>query len=91
MRMSALFDAKNCGFFKIYDVSARTREGLSRFGHWGKGSQVFAILCGRPFMDGLKLYRVKLYPDSNRFKISLLRLLPGLINHISLFRQYALF
>jgi len=26
MRTSALFDAKNCRFFEIYDVSAQTRE-----------------------------------------------------------------
>jgi len=30
MRTSALFGAKNFGFFKLYDVSARTRESIFR-------------------------------------------------------------
>jgi len=38
MRTSALFGAKNIGFFEIYGVSART----------GGEGQFFAILCGRP-------------------------------------------
>jgi len=39
MRTSALFNAKVCGFFEIYGVSARAR--------WERGGQFFAILCGR--------------------------------------------
>jgi len=42
MRTSSFTDAKNFGFFEIYYVSTRTREGLSQRGHF-----VFAILCGR--------------------------------------------
>jgi len=38
MRMPALFDAKDTGFFEIYGVSAWTRRGRVNF---------FAILCGR--------------------------------------------
>jgi len=50
MRTSALFDAKNFGFFENYGLSARTKgEGLSQCGHFaarGKGSIFFTILCG---------------------------------------------
>jgi len=48
MRTSALFGAKNAGFFKIYGVSARTR-----------GGQFFAILCGRLLWTAP--YRIKCY------------------------------
>jgi len=52
MRTSAIFGAKDLGFFEIYGMSARTR-GLSQCGHFAdKGGQFFAILCGRLFMDG---------------------------------------
>jgi len=48
MRTSALFGAKNFGFFEIYGVSARA-GGLSQCGHFSdKGVNFFAILCGRP-------------------------------------------
>jgi len=52
MRTSALFGAKNVGFFEICGVSAWTRgEGeLSQCGHFtekrGEG-KFFVILCGR--------------------------------------------
>jgi len=52
MRTSALFGAKNSGFFEIYGVFARTveKEGLRKCEHFavkGKGNQFFAILCRR--------------------------------------------
>jgi len=56
MWTSALFSAKNIGFFKIYGVSARTRgiEPVRTFcGQGRRGGQFFAILCGRPFKDAL--------------------------------------
>jgi len=49
MRTSALFGAKNFGFFEISGVSAWTR-GLSHCGHFSdkrEESQLFVILCGR--------------------------------------------
>jgi len=50
MHMSALFEAKNLGFFVIYGVSARTRgvEPARTFCGHGRGGQFFEILCGRP-------------------------------------------
>jgi len=57
MRTSALFGAKDSGFFEIYIVSARTigGEGLSLCGHFAdKGERVnFSRFCadffyGRP-------------------------------------------
>jgi len=53
MRKFALFDAKNFEFFEIYGVSVWTKgEGVEPvrtfFGQGGRGSQFFAILCGRP-------------------------------------------
>jgi len=47
MRTSALFGAKNFGFFEIHDVSPRTRgEGVEplRIFRGQGGSQFFAIL-----------------------------------------------
>jgi len=52
MRTSALFGAKNPGFFEIYGMSARTRgEGLSEFGQGGRGS-IFFDFVRTSFMDG---------------------------------------
>jgi len=52
MWTSALFGAKNIGFFEIYGVSARTREGgggqCGHFSDKGEGGHIFTILCGRP-------------------------------------------
>jgi len=53
MGMFALFDAKNCKFFKIYGVSARTRgEGVEPV--WticGQGGSICAdILYGQPLI-----------------------------------------
>jgi len=54
MRTSALFGAKNSGFFEIYGVSVR-RRGLSQCGHFSdKGGQFFAILCGHLLWRPLK-------------------------------------
>jgi len=40
MRTSALVDAKNLGFSKIYGVSARTGGGVSQCGHFSdKGGE----------------------------------------------------
>jgi len=53
MWTSAIFCAKNFGFFDIYGVSARTR-GLSHSGHFadkGLGKSIFAI-CATSFKDG---------------------------------------
>jgi len=51
MRTSALFGAKNFGFFEIYGVSAGTKGegGLSQCGHFAdkREGELFAILCGR--------------------------------------------
>jgi len=51
MRTSAIFDAKNVGFFEIDGVSAWTRErGVEPVGTFcgqGEGGQFFAILCKR--------------------------------------------
>jgi len=56
MRASALFCAKNTGFFKIYGVSTRTRgEGLSQCGHFadkGRGGSIFGDFVRTYFMDG---------------------------------------
>jgi len=41
MRTSAVFGAKNFGFFGIYDVSARTRRG-----------SIFCDFVQTSFMDG---------------------------------------
>jgi len=46
MRTSALFGAKNFGFFEIYSVSARTKGELSQCEQEGR-EQFFSILCGR--------------------------------------------
>jgi len=65
MRMTALSDAKNLGFFKIYGVSARTRgEGrLSQCGHFSdKGEGVdFSRLCGQPLMLTIVVQKGKLF------------------------------
>jgi len=45
MQMSALFEAKNFGFFKIYGVSVWTRR-VEPVRTTGKKGQFFAILCG---------------------------------------------
>jgi len=57
MRTSALFGAKNIGFFKIYGVSARTRGGgFNQCGHFADkgGGQFFEIFAdvfyGRPLI-----------------------------------------
>jgi len=51
MRTSALFRAKNMGFFEIYGKSARTR---------GRGGQFFAIFVRTSFMDGhLKVNKLR--------------------------------
>jgi len=51
MRTSAIFGAKNFGFFKIYDVvrTDKRRGGLSQLGHIADSGRekFFAILCGR--------------------------------------------
>jgi len=48
VRTSALFVAKNCGYFEIYGVSARTRwRGCWASTDKGGGGQLFSILCGR--------------------------------------------
>jgi len=51
MRTSALFGAKNFGFFKIYGVSARLRreEGLN---HCGQRRSIFCDFVRMSFMDG---------------------------------------
>jgi len=57
MWTSALFDAKNIGFFEIYGLSARTR-GLSQYGHFSdkwEGVSIFSRFCadvlyGRPLI-----------------------------------------
>jgi len=47
MRTSALFGAKNFGFFEIYGVSAQTKgEGVEPVRTRGRGS-ILTILCGR--------------------------------------------
>jgi len=55
MRTSALFDAKNFGFFEIYGVSARTRgKGLSQCGQFAdKGDErsIFHNFVQTSFMD----------------------------------------
>jgi len=52
MRTSALFDAKNIGFFEIYRVSARTRgEGFEPVRTRGKG-WIFRDFVRTYFMDG---------------------------------------
>jgi len=56
MRTSALFGAKNFGFFEIFGVSARTRrEGVELVqtfcGHGGGGS-IFRDFLQSSFMDG---------------------------------------
>jgi len=52
MRTSALFVAKNTGFFEIYGVPARARGELSPSGQGGGGTgdgvNLVAILCARP-------------------------------------------
>jgi len=45
--MSALFDAKNFGFFEIYGVRRDKRGGVQPVRTRGRG-QFFAILGGRP-------------------------------------------
>jgi len=55
MRMTALFGAKDLGFFEIYGVSARTRRrGLNQCGHFaGKGEEsIFRDFVRTSFMDG---------------------------------------
>jgi len=51
MRTSALFGAKNFGFFEIYDVSARTRkEGIEPMRT--RGRSIFRDFVQMSFMDG---------------------------------------
>jgi len=57
MRTSALFGAKNCGFFEIYGVQARKRgeKSLSQCGHFSdkeKGRSIFRDAVWTSFMDG---------------------------------------
>jgi len=57
MRMSALFDAKNFGFFEIYGVSARTRgEGLSQCGHFSDKEANFSHFCANVFYGRLVFF-----------------------------------
>jgi len=49
MRTSALFGAKNLGFFEIYGVSART-GGVKPSGHFAdkeEGESIFRFFCER--------------------------------------------
>jgi len=58
MRTSALFGAKDLGFFEIYGVSARTRGGLSQCGHFAVkegGGSIFFDFVPTFFMDGPKI------------------------------------
>jgi len=53
MWTSALFGAKNVGFFEIYGVTARTGgevEPVRTFCEQGGEAQFFAILCRRPLL-----------------------------------------
>jgi len=66
MRTSALFGAKNIGFFEIYGVSARTRkegvEPVRTFFGKGEGGQFFAILCVRLLWTTLYSKEMKVKP-----------------------------
>jgi len=52
MRTSAIFDAKNYEFFKIYDLSARTREIEPVRTFCGQGESIFCDFVRTSFMEG---------------------------------------
>jgi len=53
---SALFGAKHFGFFKIYGVSARTREGGGSSSSANKGGEVnFSRFCHNVFYGRLQI------------------------------------
>jgi len=62
MRTSAIFGAKNVGFFEIYGVSARKREKKSKISAdilWTRGGVNFSRFCadvlyGRPLISVLR-------------------------------------
>jgi len=50
MRTSALFGAKNIGFFEVFGVCERKDvEPVRIFCGQGEGCQFFAFMCERPF------------------------------------------
>jgi len=63
MRTSTVFGVKNCEFFKIYGVSARTR-GLHQCGHFAdRGVSFFSIFfCGRLLWSAPNTH----YSDTNK-------------------------
>jgi len=71
MRMSALFDAKNFGFFEVYDVFVRTRRGgrmgLSECRQFADNREE-SILCGRPLWTAP--YLIILFIKTSNIKIS---------------------
>jgi len=70
MWTSALFDAKNFGFFKIYGMSARKREegGSASADFFGQGGPIFFDFMRTSFVDG-PLWKTKPYVHFSKSKI----------------------